>query len=162
VRSLKRATRTVAILLLLSQTAFAQDSELPDVSTRCAPEVVENRSTLLLHSEQQGMWFHMAVARCMLTRLQALPLYAERVSLLEQRLELGDERTALLRRQVELAEEGERQALAVLDASEGRARRAEERADRERTLRWVWFGVGVVVVVAIEALALWAWSELSD
>lgn len=161
-RSMPLVTSTVAILLLLSQTAFAQDSELPDVSTRCAPEVTEGRSTLLMHSEQQGMWFHMAVARCMLTRLQALPLYAERIELLEQRLELSDERTALLRRQVELAEEGERQALAVLEASESRARKAEEEADRERTLRWVWFGVGVVVVVAVEALALWAWSSLSD
>lgn len=148
-------------LLFFASTVTAQD-ELPSVEGRCAPDVSEHRSLLLEHEQQAGMWFHMAVARCMLTRLQSLPLYAERVSLLEQRLELSDERTELLRRQVHLAEEGERQALSVLEASEKRARTAEERAERERKLRWLWFSVGVVMVGALGALSLWGWSELSE
>lgn len=158
----RMATRVILLsLLFFASTAGAQD-DLPSVEGRCAPDVTEGRSTLLAHDDQQGMWFHMAVARCMLTRLQSLPLYAERVSLLGERLELSDERTELLRRQVQLAEEGERQALAVLDASEKRARTAEERAERERKLRWVWFAVGVVMVGALGALSLWGWSELSE
>lgn len=150
------------LLVLVSSSAMAQDDLLPDVSGLCAPDVTENRRSVLAHEDDRGVWFHLDVARCMLGRLESLPLYVERVHLLEERLQLSDERIVLLQRQVELAEEGERQALAVLETSESRARKAEERAERERSLRWVWFGVGVVVVIAIEALALWALSELSE
>ena len=143
--------------------AHAQEEpELPDISAPCAPEVTENRRAVVQHDGDAGVWFQLSLAQCMLGRLAALPRYAERVSLLEERLRVGDERTALLRRQVQLAEQEAERASASLEAAMRGQREAREEANTERSLRWVWFGVGVVVVVAVEALALWAWSELSD
>jgi hypothetical protein len=150
----------VAVAALWSSPARAQD--LPDLSVPCAPDQAENRRAVLEHEGSAGIWFHGDVARCMLGRLEALPLYGGRVHLLEERLQIGEARTVLLRRQIELAEEGEERAVSALGAAERRAREAEEEASLERSLRWVWFGVGVLVVVIVEALALWAWSELSD
>jgi len=91
----------------------------------------------------------------MLERLSILPIYAQRVTLLEERLAHDDDRTDLLRRQVSLAEEGERRATGALEAAMRRIREAEESASFERDLRWVWFGVGVVMTVALELLALY-------
>jgi len=98
----------------------------------------------------------------MLQRLTVLPLYAERVRLLDQRLTISDERHALMQRQVQLAEEGEQEAVAVVEAAQRGQREATEEANFERSLRWVWFGVGVVVVVALEALAIWVFSEVAS
>lgn len=146
-------------LLLLGGGARAQDA-LPDVSEPCAPEVTEHRREVLAYSGIPGIWFRLEVAQCMLGRLAALPLYAERVTLLEERLSIGDHRTELLRRQVELAEQESEEAVGALEAAERRARQEVEAAQGERDLRWLWFGLGAVVIVAVEALALWAFSEL--
>lgn len=156
--------KTLSLVLatsLLPAAAQAQDDELPVIERECAPDV-ENRRALLDHDGDSGIWFNMEVARCMLGQLTALPLYAERVRLLEQRLTLSDERHGLMVRQVELAEEGEAHAVGALEAAERGKREAEEEARFERTLRWVWFGVGVVVIVGLEALAIWIFSEVSD
>lgn len=148
-------------LFLCVATAHAQDDEsLPDLQVQCAPELVENRRATLEHEGDAGVWFHAEVARCMLGQLTALPLYAERVRLLEQRLTLSDERHVLMLRQVALAEEGEQAAVSALEAAERGRRQAVEEASFERALRWVWFGVGVVVVVAVEALAIWIFNEV--
>lgn len=143
-------------------SASAQDAlpNLPDVTVPCAPDVTENRRQVVEQDGQSGVWFHIEVARCMLGRLAALPLYAQRVSLLEDRLRLGDERTVLLRRQAELAEAEAEEAAGALEAATRLARTATESAQRERDLRWLWFGIGVVIVVALEALAIWALSEV--
>jgi hypothetical protein len=130
------------------------------VTVPCAPEVTENRRAVIEQDGQAGVWFHVDVARCMLGRLAALPLYAQRVTLLEDRLRLGDERTVLLRRQVELAEQEAQEATGVVENATRLARTATESAQWERDLRWLWFGIGVVVVVALEALAIWALSEV--
>jgi hypothetical protein len=151
----------LAMALLLFVTAADAQDDLPDVSSPCAPEVVATRSLLLPHGGQAGMWFHIDVARCMLSRLEALPLYAARVRLLEQRLVLSDERHGLMVRQVALAEEGERRAEGVLVNAERRARSALAGAETERNLRWLWFGVGVVLTALVQALAIWALGELS-
>lgn len=139
--------------------ALAQ--ELPDVSVPCVPEVSEMRQLPLEHEGVSGIWIRLEVARCMLGRLQALPLYSQRVHLLDQRLELAQERHELMERQVALAEEAEERAVESLESASRLAREGQEAAEFERDLRWVWVGVGVVVVVALEALALWAYSELS-
>lgn len=145
----------VASLVAVSVCA----QELPDVSAPC-PDA--SRIVTMSNGDASGFWFPTTTGRCTLQRLQSLPLFVDRIRLLEQRLRLGDERTELLRRQVASAEASEQQAVEALESAERLARQAQERAAKERTLRWVWFGVGVVVVVAVEALAIWAWTALSD
>lgn len=157
-RSISLATSLA--VLLFAQAACAQD--LPDLNLPCAPEVTEGRRSVLRHEGVEGIWFHLEVSRCMLGRLSALPRYAERIRLLEERLQLDAQRRSLLQRQVSLAEQEAAAATSALEAAVRGRREAEGSVERERGLRWLWFGVGVVVVVAVEALALWAWSELSD
>lgn len=149
------------VLAALLWHACETRAQLPDLGLPCAPQVTEHRRAVLTYEGASGIWFHGDVARCMLTRLEAMPLYVERVRLLEERLSLGDERDALRVRQVALAEEGERRAVEVLDAAVRGRRQAEEALAFERDLRWLWFGVGVVVVVALEALAVWVFSEVA-
>lgn len=145
-----------AFILLRPSSCHGQELELklPSVEGRCAPDVTDPRTAVVEHEGQSGIWFHSDVARCMLGRLKLLPLYAERITLLEQRLDLSDSRTTLLREQVELAEEGESRAVGALDESEAGRRRAEEKLH-------VWFrnplflvGAGVVVTVVLEVAAV--------
>lgn len=148
--------------LLICAQAQAQDEEsLPDISGECAPDVTEHRGGRIDIDGLNARWFHPDVARCMAVRLGSLPLYAQRVQLLEQRLTVSDDRHALMERQVSLAEEGEAHAVGALEAAVRGRREAEEDAASERTLRWLWFGIGVAVIVVVEALALWAFSEIS-
>jgi len=93
-------------------------------------------------------------------RLVALPLYAERVRLLEQRLELSDERDALQVRRVRLAGEEAQAASEALEAAVRSRRRAEEALDAWWRHPALWFIVGAVVVVGLEVLAVWAFSEV--
>lgn len=151
-----------AFLLMRPSSCQGQDRELPDVSSPCAPELSENRRAVLDHEGDSGIWFHLEVARCMLGRLKALPLYAQRVSLLEQRLQISDERTTLLRQHIELAEQGEKRAVGALDESERLRREAEEKLD-------AWFrhpvflmGTGAVLVIAIEVVAIVVFEKVSD
>lgn len=150
----------VAFIAVSTSRACAQDS-LPSVEGDCAPEAPEPRRALVQHDETTGVWFRMEVARCMLSRLTVLPLYAQRIRLFDERLRIEDERHALMGRQVELAEESEQQAVGALEAAERARREAEEDRDFERSLRWVWFGVGAGVIVLLEALAIWIFSEIS-
>lgn len=150
-----------AFLLLRPSSCRGQDA-LPDVSAPCAPELSENRRAVLDHEGDSGIWFHLEVARCMLGRLKALPLYAQRVSLLEQRLEISDERTTLLKEHIQLAEQGEKRAVDALDESERLRRQAEERLD-------AWFrhpvflmGTGAVLVIAIEVVAIVVFEKVSN
>jgi hypothetical protein len=156
VRSLSWACS--ALILLASASAAAQ--ELPEVDGVCAPEVTENRRATVEHAGAVGLWFHAEVARCMLGRLQALPLYAERVSLFEERLTLTHERQELTQRQIQLAQEGEERAVGALENSERGRRQAEEDRDAWYRHPALWFVVGGVVVGAIFALGVYAYSQL--
>jgi hypothetical protein len=142
-------------------TAKAQEP-LPSFSGDCAPTVLTNRRALLVHEEDAGVWFHRAVVVCMTERLAVLPLFAERVRLLEQRLTISDERHTLMVRQVALAEEGEQAAVGALETAVRLRRRAEARAVRERSLRWLWAAVGVVLTGAAFALSVWGWEKAQE
>ena len=143
--------------LFLTLPAYAQDETLPDVSEPCAgaAEIVP-----LANGRMSGLWLPSEAGRCTLERLRMLPLFVQRVRLLEGRLQLSEERTALLRRQVATAVQEAERATAAIENAERLGREGREEARVERALRWLWFGVGVVVVVALEAVALWIWSEL--
>jgi hypothetical protein len=161
-RSTVSATEFWAPLLALAILwhgceAHAQD--LPDVSAPCAPELTANRRAVLPYEGASGIWFNLELARCMLGRLEALPLYVQRVHLLEERLHLGDERHGLMVRQVTLAEEGEQRAVNALEAAERLRRQAEEDRDAWYRHPAFWAVVGAVIVAGLEALAIWALSQ---
>lgn len=154
-----------ALLFLISATstaASAQDLDLPSLEAPCAPETTENRSTVLSVNGSSGVWFHQAVARCILTRLQTLPLLITRVRLLEERLVISSERHTLRGRQVALAVDEASQARDALEAAI-----REARAEREASQRWYrhpafWLSVGVVITIGLEAVAIWAFSQLKE
>lgn len=150
-----------AFVLLRPSNCRGQD-ELPDVTVPCAPELTENRRAVLDHGDDSGIWFHIDVARCMLGRLKALPLYAQRVSLLDHRLEISDERTTLLRQQTKLAEQGEKRAVGVLDESERLRREAEEKLDAWYRHPVFLMASGAVLVIAIEVVAIVVFEKVSD
>jgi len=152
---------TVTTLFLASTCTAKADAEpLPEVTGVCAPEVVEDRRVVLSHEGVAGVWFHRDIVLCTASRLRLLPLFADRVRLLEQRLTISDERHALMARQVALAEEGEQEAVGALEVSVGLARQAESRAARERLLRWLWASLGVVITGAVFALSVWGYHRL--
>lgn len=150
-------------LSLWAGTAVAQDSELPQLNLEepCAPEVTEHRRGVAVLEDVPALWFHREVARCLLDRLRVLPLYVDRVRLLEQRLTLADERDALRARQVALAEEGEQEAVNALEAAVRGRREAEEALDAWYRHPAFWFVSGVVVTVALEIVAVWAFHQLN-
>lgn len=152
--------RFVACLVVsLSAASFVSAQDLPDVSAPC-PRA--SQITTLNNGDEPGFWFPSSTGRCTLQRMTTLSLFVNRIGLLEERLRIGDEQMALARRQIHLAEQGEQRAVEALESAERLARQARERADKERSLRWVWFGIGVVIVVAVEAVAIWAWTAISD
>jgi len=153
----------IVYALLSIGPCVAQGQDLPSVSDLqlpCAPEVQEPRRLVLDQQGHHGVWLRLEVIQCMAERLAVLPLYAERVQLLQERLRHDDDRDDLRQRQVALAEEGERRATEALEAATRRAREADEAAAFERDLRWVWFGAGVVVTVALELLAFYGLGAL--
>jgi hypothetical protein len=115
---------------------------------------------VLDHQGRQGMWFDLRVARCMLGRLQALPLYAQRVSLFEQRLTLTRERQELTQRQIALSNEAEERAIGALETAERARRHAEEELDAWYRHPMLWFVVGAVVVGAVVALGVYVFSSV--
>lgn len=141
----------------------AQDQELPlpAVSGVCAPEVTGTRRASLEHEGVAGFWVEGRVMRCLLGRLEAAPLYAQRVRLLEQRLHLSDERDELRQREVRLAVQGEERAVEALEAAERGKRRAEEELNAWWRHPVLWFALGGVVVGALMAVGGWAIGQLA-
>lgn len=152
----------IATAALLLRPVVAHGQSFPDVSVPCAPKVTEPRRAILDYEGRNGIWFDLEVARCMLGRLKALPLYSQRVSLLEQRLEISDQRTALLRQHIELAEEGEKRAVSVLEEAEAGRRRAEEKLAAWYRHPVFLMSAGAIVVVAVEVVAIVVFERISE
>lgn len=156
--SLRAWATSLALAILTANVAHADDP-LPDVEGVCAPEVSVRRASVS-HEGEPGIWFQMDVARCMLGRLAALPLYAQRVSLLEQRLQLSDERHLILRDALDIGASIEtRYDLALQDAIT-RAREAEEAADKWYRSPTLWLVLGAVVGGALVGLGAYALGQL--
>ena len=136
------------------EKAHAQDIALPSITGECAPELTANRRAQLANAGADGVWFHMSVARCMLDRLTALPLYAERVHLLEQRLDLSDRMIALVREEAGLATREADAARGALESAIRRAREAEEDRDRWSRSPILWVCVGVAGAILLEVTAV--------
>lgn len=147
-----------ALLLIwvtnIASSALAQPLADWEVAAPCAAEVVKNRRAVLAHDGDSGIWFHGAVARCMLGRLAALPEYAARLHLLEERLKLSDDRDLLRLEQTQLAAQEADAALNALQNAVRRARIAEEKNK-------VWYrhpafliSTGAIGIVIIEVVAI--------
>ena len=150
-------------ILLFALPAQAQDEGLPtaaELSTQCAPGVETNRRASLSHNEDEGFWFHGDVSRCLLQRYSLLAPFADRVHLLEQRLQLQGERDALQERRVALAVQEAAVAVEALEAAVRRAREAEESRDAWYRHPAFWFVTGAVVVIVLEIVAVWAFQQL--
>jgi hypothetical protein len=153
------ATEILVVLVLLAAAPAVHAQELPalpDVDAPCAPEVTQSRRASLTHEGAAGFWFHGDVARCMLGRLSALPLYVRHVELLDQRLRLTDERIAHLEEARQLADQIIERAEGALETAMRRARQAEEDRDAWYRSPYLWFAVGVIVAGALVAVGAYA------
>jgi hypothetical protein len=147
---------TLTMLAPYCQDGCVQAQDLPSIAGPCAPEVSDNRRAVLVFDEDPGIWFHLEVARCMAGRLEALPLYAERVHLLGERLSLSEARDALRVREVELAEKEAETAAGALETAMRAAREAREDLDAWYRSPILWTAVGAVLAGGLIALAVWA------
>lgn len=149
-----------SLVLAFSLVALSPSGALAQELEPCAPDITENRRAVREHNGSPGIWFHIEVARCMLTRLTETALYMRRISMLEERLQLSDERLELQQRVTSLAEQEAEQVSGALDAAIGRAREAEESRDAWYRHPALWAAVGVVLTVAVEAVAIWALNRV--
>lgn len=157
---------SIALVLVgLSSPVQAQEEvlpDLPDIQLPCAPDVTEHRRAALTHEGQPGLWWHREVARCMTGHLMALPLYAERVQLLDTKLTIATERRALVDRQVALAEQEAELATGALEAAVRGRREAEEALNAWYRSPILWVVVGAAVVIILEVVAVWAFGKLDN
>lgn len=137
--------------MFMTVTAVAQPAtvDLPSVDAPCAPQVTANRSAAISNGGESGVWFHRAVADCMLGRLQLLPLYASRIRLLEERLTISDDRHLLQVQQVGLAERAASIAEAALEAALRRASNAEAERDAWHRAPLFWFIIGIATTAIL-------------
>lgn len=142
--------------LVLNQMALTPDSvALPDLSGPCAPLVQQNRRAVLVNEGEPGIWFQHDVAACMLGRLETLPAYADRVRLLEFKLELMSDRDRLLRRSLALAEQSNERAVQALRVSELARAQAQYRSNVWYRRPTLWFSIGVMasaIVIGLVAI----------
>jgi len=137
---------------LVSATSAAAQSrtspDLPDVKAPCAPEVLEARRGVTTIAGQVVVWFQKDVATCMGQRLEALPLYADRVRLLESKLELEQQRSLLLQQTADLAVKAQLTAESALTKSEWLNKQLENKLDAWYRKPGLWFAFGAVATIA--------------
>lgn len=140
------------------ERASAQDvlPELPtvDLANPCAPQVPEGaRRALVPYGGVTGVWFHPAVAECLLGRLTVLerthPLYVDRVRLLDQRIAAQGRIVSTLTQAEELSRQIAETATGALEAAVRGRRQAEEELGAWYRSPVLWTGVGGVIVAAI-------------
>lgn len=144
---------TLAVLVSVAGPAGAEE---------CAPDYDGDRRVVMDHDSRPGVWIAAPVLSCMLRQLSEYPLLLQRVSLLDERLQIRDDQVERLREVVSLAEEGERVATTAMERAIERAVTAEDRASVWWRSPSLWVGVGAVLAVGVVVLAAWAWSQVSD
>lgn len=144
-------------LLVLFLVLAIEGSALGEV---CAPGV-ELRRAIVQYQGQSGMWFNMEVARCLLDDASALPLVRQRVTLLEEKIQLQDERAVFLREAISLGDQATQRAVGALARSERLRLTAEETARGAQQATRLWTVVGFAGGVLIVVLAAWAWHAVS-
>jgi len=144
---MRSAISTSLALVILATSLPARAQEDPCASLR--PEAAVPEPLRLEHGGVPGMWFPMPTARLMLCEVRELRLRrrgaeldARELGLWERRVELGQER-------LQLAVEARDELESVLEASERRARSAEEALNDWTRSPVLWFAVGVVAAVLV-------------
>ncbi len=153
------------VLLALLWAAPAQAQEL-DLSTElrlpCAPETALNRSAVLEHEGDAGVWYHLEVMRCMIGRLKALPRMAVELEQWEVRAAGSEALERSLTRRGDLAVEESEVARGALTAAVRARRRAEEDMYVWYRSPILWFAVGMVVTGALVALTAYGLNAAGD
>jgi hypothetical protein len=152
-RSRAWATELLAVLLVLATEGSAYGEE-------CAP-AVELRRASVVYQGQQGIWFQIEVARCLLNDVGELPLVRQRVSLLEEEIRLQGERAVFFREAISLGDKATERAVGALARSERLRLIAEETARSAQQETRLWTAIGVAGGVLIVVLAAWAWHAVS-
>lgn len=126
---------------LFTTNVLAQDLPCGDPdSQHQAP-----RRAVVEHEGEQGVWFRMDVGKCLLKDVTELNERRYQVRLLEQQLQLRIEQKVLLDEAIKFSEQAKMSAITSLEASERRARKAEERANAWYKHPILWFVVGSLV-----------------
>ena len=143
------ALAIVIVLACVAAVVWADCGHAQD----CAPEVTLRRAEVV-HQGNPGIWFDVRVARCMVGDLETLPLYRDRVRLLDEQLEIRSEQVDALREAVQAATEAGRRLDATLMQAESAAAQARAALHAWHRSPWLWFAIGAVSVIAIAVTTL--------
>jgi hypothetical protein len=140
--------------LLFTYTAEADDDlrlklDKLDLQGQCVPAAPEPRRARISYEGQLGFWFQFDVSICMLKRLRVLPPLAQRLTLLEERLESSNKVNVFQREMVSLANGARKKAEGSLYKAVQAQRRAEDKLNHWTRSPWLWFSVGIVSATII-------------
>lgn len=124
-------------VLLLTSSAAGQECD--------QPELPGERRAVVEYQGAPGFWFRRDVALSMLCELRVLEQLRTRVSLLEARLQLRDDQVERWGAMYELAVQGETRALAVVEAAQQEAARAQDRVDAWYRHPALWVVAGILL-----------------
>lgn len=129
------------LLLVLVWITSAASLARADVA---APDKVE-----LLYQGQEGVWLRKDVAQHMLGDLRVVPLYQERIKLLEQNVSMQESLIITHARVTKLAQNEADQASGVLEASISEAKACEEELHSWKHDGGLWFMIGATVATIV-------------
>ena len=142
----------LALLLIASLPGVGRAQE------PCAPDVQVRRAAVT-YEGHEGLWFDLAVARCLLQQTRLVPELQLEVQLYEQRAIAASSLEALLRRQLVLAGQESDTARASLDAAVAARDEAISARDAWYRSPILWTVVGMAISGALVALSAYALNQ---
>ena len=130
--------------LLLALVWIMSAASLARADVAAAPDKVE-----LVYQGQEGVWLRKDVAQHMLGDLRAVPLYQERIKLLEQNVSMQDDLIITHARVTKLAQNEADQASGVLEASISEVKMCEEELHSWKHDGGLWFMIGATVATIV-------------
>lgn len=129
----------------------------------CAPQVMWPRRAAVQHEGVDGFWFQRDVGICMLERVALVPKLAQRVDLLQDKLDKTENLLTLNERVLKVSDEVAGRAEDSLMTAVKLKREAEE--DRDSLFAGkpiVWIGVGVGVTIILEVVVVLVIGAVKD
>jgi len=138
---MRSMARLLLVLVWITSTA-----NLAHADVAATPDKVE-----LVYQGQEGVWLRKDVAQHMLGDLRAVPLYQERIKLLEQSVTTQESLIITHARVTKLAQNEADQASSVLEDSISEAKACEEELHSWKHDAGLWFmiGAGVSAIVVL-------------